>query len=664
MFFDLPFQNARVVNGVTIIGPDLFAKDKKDKALSPIATVLPWKNLLITGKGIHAMQTMAMVEYFRKKVGDEQQRALTVEEENVVFRDAVALLVRGDTVLIRSDPKRMDCMSAADELLQQLVPKESIKFTGVYIKEVREELRGNGQCWRISLPPRSVEEIYTEIRSNRVQVSSGVTYYQNVSSGERFLTYEEFRRTADLFDKDPHKVMEGVKEIVDLSRLRNKDGVRELSFFLSHPAELDVGCLEELVDVLRDDKSAAAVQRARDLFERFSRMFADAAGEDFLVDELENVLWRTTMFCRLCDISEETLEEWSLGLSPEFFLNIRWLPGARIVSGQLLLEKEVETRVKSIIASYWKSRPNLISINIGRVEASLSVRRKSGDNEHREVYLVVLGEKNKPLDIRIVRLMKWDVLHRLERGIPLDRAIRETEDYAQFIMDRLRAVSELAIQIPEFREIKISEEMPGIGPIPVFLYEREYILGSVSDRLPVVRYYKRRFVLRLSAHLGRAAARTLILGRGDPRRNHVLFDDGDEIVQFDDDNLPCNIMIAETTGSFNNWQSSFEELVPHCVSHFCGHLRKAKDCHIKYEDLVQSVQMFCDNLIAEIAEKRDHIRGSNGSGPHDLFSDYSREKGGMYSRWQGVLYRLEHADLESIRTVILNDKEIAGLLEA
>jgi hypothetical protein len=379
--------------------------------------------------------------------------------------------------------------------------------------------------------------------------------------------------------------------------------------------------------------------------------------EDFLVDDMDNVLWRATMFCRLCDISEDTLEEWALGLSAEFFLNIRWLPGARLAAGQLLFEEETELRVRQIITYYRQTRQNLKSINVGRIESSLSVKRKRED-EQRDVFLVVLGDKNSDDTIRIVRLMKWDVLHRIHRGMPLERAIRETREYAGFIRDRLRAVSELGIQIPRFAEIRTEEKLPGIGKIPVFLYDREYILGIVSNRLPAARYARGEFILRLSGLLGRAAARCLILGRVDPTSQHIFFDDGDEVVQFDGDNLPCNIMIAETTGSFTNWNEEYERMVSHCVEHFERHLLIAAKAGVDQHVLRKAAACFCDDLIDEISMKQELLR-EKGPELHSLFSEYSREKGGMYCRWQGVLERLQHADLDRVREVIMNDLERA-----
>jgi len=87
--------------------------------------------------------------------------------------------------------------------------------------------------------------------------------------------------------------------------------------------------------------------------------------------------------------------------------------------------------------------------HVGRVESPLTERDRSG--EEREVYLVVLGLAGGTEDIRLVRMMKWEVYHRLKQGIPLEQAIGETIQYRNYIFDRLQAAATLRSSDPHLQ---------------------------------------------------------------------------------------------------------------------------------------------------------------------------------------------------------------------
>ena len=141
-----------------------------------------------------------------------------------------------------------------------------------------------------------------------------------------------------------------------------------------------------------------------------------------MVDDYHNPVWRTTMFCRLFDINEEEIEEWALDLSPEFHLNVKWLPGASIIDDELRFDPGVHHRIQGLISHFWEISGGLLSINVGRIEESQSTREISQEEE-RDVYLVVMTTRDKQDSIRILRLMKWDVIHRIKMGIPLEQAV-------------------------------------------------------------------------------------------------------------------------------------------------------------------------------------------------------------------------------------------------
>ncbi len=99
-----------------------------------------------------------------------------------------------------------------------------------------------------------------------------------------------------------------------------------------------------------------------------------------------------------------------------------------------------------MISHFWEKSGGLLSINVGRIEESQSTREISG--EEREVYLVVMTTRDEKDSIRILRLMKWDVIHRIKMGIPLDQAIAETFKYRDYIFDRLHAAAQTGVSHP------------------------------------------------------------------------------------------------------------------------------------------------------------------------------------------------------------------------
>jgi hypothetical protein len=655
---------AREIKGVTILGPDLFAKDHEGKPLSPVASIFPRYRAFVAGRGIHAMQAAMMVEFLRKKLLETEGRDLGHEEEEV-YQNAVALFIRNSTILIRSDPENMDRCFAADDLLQRLVPKERIQFTGIHLAEVRKKIRWRGESWRISPLPHSVKEIGQYLQSSRVQVNTGTTFYLNAHTGERFLTYGQFVRIRPLLRENGKEALARLKEIVHLSPLVNDQGFHELRFFLPPEKELGIGPLGRLISVLEStilcegDCRSSELGKAERLFDHFAASFADAAGPELTAEDENYVTWQTAMFCRLYEISEKVVEERTLGLSPEFHLNVRWLPGARIVDGELFFEPNVEWRARGLIAHYWQTWSEIVSINIGRVETSQTTRDRTG--EQREVYLVVLGRADGGEDIRLVRMMKWDVMHRLRQGNPKDQAVGETIQYRDYIFDRLRAIAELGVPTPIFNEIQLEEEVPSLGKIPVFFVDRQYVPGIVTDKIPPGQYAQKGFVIRLAHLLGQAAGASLVLGRACNRTGNVFFDDGDEVIQLDDECLPECLIICETTGSFTDWSTPIPVMVPHYLWHLSKHLEKAREKGIQPEELKAAVHEFADSLVTEIARMQQFVSDPS-SRAQTLFEDRSPDPGGIRSRWEGILKRLETTDTKELRRLVIESPHLAPFL--
>jgi len=638
----------RNCKGITFIGPDLFAEDDEGKLLSPIGSIFPYYRTIVTVRGIHALHASIMLDY----IGEMRRKAgvkLDLEEENRIFEDSVALVIRNEYLLIRSDPDRMDHMFAADEILQAFLPKDRIQFTGLHLPEVRARLRQRGESWRMSPPPRSVSEIAHYVHSSRVQVGTGLTVYYNAPTGGRFLTCEEFMRIGPLLRQDSAEALARMREIVHLFERTNSWGNRELSFFLPADKRLDYDGIIRTISLLEDPSASDRMDEIESAFDRFASLFAETAGAELTVDDEENAVWRTTMFCRLSNLDEHEMEEWTLGLSPEFLLNVKWLPGATVVEDRLRIDPCAAQRVRGLLKHFWEQSGGFVSINLGRVRVSQSGRDITG--EERDVYLVVMAAKGGQESIRLVRLMKWDVVHRIKTGVPINQAVAETLHYRDYIFDRLMAAARLGFPTLSYSQIRLEEDIPGLGKVPSFFFERQYIPGTVTDKISLSCYKRKEFIIKLAAILGSAAAFTLVLGRASPRTGQIFYDDGDELVQFDSSCMPKRLVIIETTGSFTDWTTPMIYLLPQCLERFRVHLQKAQACEVPRALLVDAVAAFADSLTDKI--HRVQVIASSGS-VKDLFKDRVRESGGVRDRWEGILARLKKTDPVELKSFILD----------
>ncbi len=659
MTFSRP-PDPRVINDVMIFGPDLLAVDAAGRPLSPIASVFPRHRAVVTGRGIHATQAGMFIDYLASRVLTQGSGGFQYEDEDQVYQDAVALLIHGQVVLIRSEPAAMERMFAADEILQKVVAKEQIQFTGVHLPEVRAHLRHRGESWRMSQPSRSVEEMCAYIERSRASVGTGAVYYHNAQTGSRFLSYTEFMRIRPLLRSDTAEALARLKEIVQLTRLINNQGVRELALFLENGRSLEVYALEGVIAELQRPDGPADVAAAETRFDEFAAAFAAAAGEDLCTDDANDPAWRTAMFCRLSDINEKAVEECVLGLSQEFYLNVRWLPGARIVDGELLFERNVENRIASLIAYFHGAHEGLASINIGRVERPQNPDRPR--DERRDVLVIALGFPDGREELHVARMARWDVVHRLNQGKPLVQAIGETVLYRGFIFDRLHAATELHMPIPPFEELQIEDELPGGGlKYPVFFFSRPYVPGMVSSRIPPHRYggeHKERFITGLAGCLGHAALVSLALGRADVYLGTVHFDDGDEIVQLDAEGIPCRVVIAETTGSFADWWTPMKDLLPQCLVRVAQHLEKARAQGASAAALNAAAGAFAARFLEELTRTQELVRTARAR-LYALFADRQREPGGIRFRWEHVLARIETTNAGELREVIETSPALA-----
>src|SRR5262249_57766418 len=132
---------------------------------------------------------------------------------------------------------------------------------------------------------------------------------------------------------------------------------------------------------------ARAQLRAK--FEELLEQFRLAVHETYRRDDLRTKAWCERMLSTLfLDGNETQTEQILSGLSPEFFMQIEWLPGGRFEEGEFLfdpifdeaaslpedidLQHLCDPRAKGIIFNFIRDYGDLEYINVGRVPEPLS----------------------------------------------------------------------------------------------------------------------------------------------------------------------------------------------------------------------------------------------------------------------------------------------------
>jgi hypothetical protein len=634
--------------GEPLINPG--ASGPNPAATIGIATVFPKAGIVVTIPGIHAMQRMAYTDWIDKGRRDRGLPPLTGAERMSLWREAVDLLVDAGNILIRPDPSRMDLAFAADELLQELVPRPRIRFLFARDAAVRDAINRRGEAWRIQPLPRSIEEMCHLIRTSRVAVRGRPIYYYCGVHGTRILTYAEFAALAGMPDEE---LRQHLQEIASLAGQYNALGWPEVELFMAGDTLDPAGLAAGLV-------STCAPAELRGIHATACRRFGAAVPGQFQQDDVNLIPWRNRMYCTLIAQGDDTLsDEDLLGLSNEYFQQVHWLPGARVEDRELIfdvLPREGDTAdatVHELICNLTREFVDVEFVNIGRVQRSLS-KRESGSGR-REVYLVHFRLRGKAHDeLQIIRFLKWGVRERLDQNKPLLQAILESEDYADYILDRRLACQQLGMNlVARLWTRKIQERYQGsqrslVGTIIWTPYaQRDYIPGVASDKISPAKLQEPQLVRSLARLLGHAAASNLIVGRATPERR-VIFDDGDEIIVEDAAGKVTDVVIADPTGAFANFDNDLTRDAPAYAAPINRRLDRLPN-PAEFADLY--VQAFVDRF-GQIQDAYRRHRGAFDT----LFSHRQRDPAGnLAHRWAMVLKRLDGADARALGRIIRED---------
>jgi hypothetical protein len=655
---------------VELIGPHPFECDAAGKQKIRIGTVFPDRRTLITLPGIHATQRIEFIDRLngaRSAAGEPALTEAEVERENA---RSVDLIFDANRILIRPDPEQMELAFAADELLQELVSKRDIRFLFVMDRRVRDAIKARGECWRISPLPQSREDIRRLIENAKVAIQEQPVYFYNRFTGARYLTCGEFSRLDRL---DEAGLARQLREISVYCSRENRSGYPEVAFFAADPARFGPAAFGAAsLDSLSGEELKEAYRRLRD-------HFRESVAPDFQADDPESEVWRNRMLSTLLSRRDQTITEDVLrDLSPEFFMHVEWLPGGRFEQGEFIpdplvdeaernpaddqLQRLCDPMVRGFIFNFIREYGGLDYINIGCISESLSKERPLVRGR-RGVYIAELQPRGATLPVvRFIRFQKWGIRERLDEGKPLLQAILESEEYTDYVLDRRLGVLQLGMNVPPAVSLqRTRERYSGVNRdvsgwlIPVFYFERDYLHGLATDKLPRSKYSKTGYADRLAWLLGRAAAANLIAGRALEGTKQMLFDDGDEVIMENAvTGLPDRLVVSDPSGAFSDYKRSLIEAAP----------SYSRPINVRAE-FTPNPREFAETYLEAFKAGFLHVQGDyrrRRRGFDTLFKHCHYDPAGSFAhRWACVLRRLDQADVgalvDSIRQhiAVLND---------
>ncbi len=647
-----------------LLGEPIFSRDETGRLKSRIGTVFLRTPGLVTQTGIHATQRVAWIKELNRARLAAGLPKLTNDEIDAEMSSSVDLLFDDQFVLIRPDPYAMDLAFEADELLQTLVSKRKIRFLNTQHERVRYSLCARGENWRMSRIPCSPEEMNRLIASSRVAIDGLPIYFYNPSTGTRFLTLDSFgwleRLPSDAFRAH-------LREISKHCGLRNRFGHPEVDIFPPGCAFTRQAFEALNVEGLTDDALRTAYLK---LLATFRETVPDALKEE----SVDNIEWRN-LLCSALILQPNAVvaEEIIPGISPEFYMQIEWLPGARIENEELIFDPVFEEpddapedlelralcdlRAKNVIFNYVRELSNIEFINVGRISRSLSTRSK--DFHHRpNVYIVQVKEENKPApDLHVLRFQKWCVSEHLDEGKDLVQAIMEAADYTDYILDRRLGCRQLGMNLPDkvtngrIREVYTgaNKQYHGVRCWVIY-FERDYIKGSATDKISARRYANPEFNRRLGRLLGEAAATNMIVGRtySDKR---VMFDDGDEVLLLDNEGLPDQLIVSDHTGTFTEYQYPLHVFASAYAAAVNARAANMPNAH-------EFAEIYLAAFLARFERiQQEYLRRKRAF--DNLFKHLPVDpKGSFAYRWQCILFRLANTSAPALAQAIRSHIEV------
>ena len=657
-----------------LIGEPLLACDDTGRLKSRIGTVFLRTRGIVTEGPMHILQRNLWIERLNSEREKEGKPLLSDQEINEENALSVDLLFDPEekTVQIRPDPSKMDLAFKADEFLQDLgVSKRKIVYLNIDNAQVRNALMKRGEYWRMSQLSSEPTQMILLIANSVVSINNQPIYYYNKNTGTRYLSLDKFKSLKNLNDDD---FQSQLAEIAVNTQIKNHHGRYEIDIFPT-----DCGFSNENFKELALQDKSLTISKLRQKYEKLLDDFEKAVPVELKSENLDNLEFRNEIYdtitkSRRSDCKCEVL----VNISPEFYKQIQWLPGAYISDTKELIFDKVfdeaknnpndkdltgicDLRAKEFILNYLRQFRNIEYINVGRITNSLCTSRANTSQKRSNVYIVHFKSEDKEsTSLRIIRFQRWCIYENLENeSEPRDMlgAIMQAADYTDYIFNRRLACTQLGMNLPKkfvtgrIRESYYGKQTQYHGTrIWVVYFERDYVNGTASDKIPDVYYKNQFFCTELADLLGRAAATNLIVARAS-KEGKPMFDDGDEVVQIDENTkLPSLITVSDHTGTFRNYENSCYDSVPYYAEFIMRHARKIQDPDKFIDKFLKSFEKkFKGTQDEYLSRKRAFDR---------LFIDFPvDEAGSLAYRWEKILKRLVDADAKVLTNQIRTEVE-------
>ncbi len=635
-----------------ISGDHPLATDADGKLKSRIGTLFVGSDALVTlPRMTHAMQRLFYRDHTNALRKAQGLRPLSEDASFALWETAVDLIMEGRDILIRPEPDRMPLAFQADEALQSIASKRHIRFLHARNATVQQAIRERGEYWRISAQPQKDVDIINAIAHSKIGISGLPLYYYSPNTGTRYLTVQAF---ADLAALETPKLRQHLSEIRAFSAKRNRYHHCEVAFFATD------GSFSEKTFADFDFEHASPEQ-LHAWHAKLTALFQCAVDPALHADRPDLPVWRNRMSACLTDERNDTLSDAVVdGLSPEFFRQVHWLPGGRVEDGELLfdpifdelkahpsdpeLTSLCDQRVPGFVCNYIREFGGLQFVNIGGLLPGLRKHPPLGG--HR-AYLVELKHRGADAPIRrILRIQRWGIRERLDEGKDLLWAIMEAYEYTEYTLDRRLACWELGMPLPGSIDTRaVPETYYGKNRnyhgtrIWATYYERDFIDGLATDKIPDARLKDEAFVLRVACLLGQAAAPNLVVGRTSDK-GEVTFDGGDEMLLLDAQGAPQRIVVADHAGTFNDYESPL-------VAFAADYARPILSRVARVANPAGFTAAYLSALSERLLEMQEEYRLKRRA--FDTLFQHSKQGEKTFSwRWAKALARLDKTDVSAL----------------
>jgi hypothetical protein len=239
-------------------------------------------------------------------------------------------------------------------------------------------------------------------------------------------------------------------------------------------------------------------------------------------------------------------------------------------------------------------------------------------------------------------------------------AIRDSDEYTDYWLDRRLGCRQLGMNLSRWVVMRrLPETYRGSNRnysgemIRTTYFEREFLTGIATDKIPWDKYNLPGYAVDLAKLLGKAAASSLIVGRALETGNRPVFDDGDELVYEGDDGLPNQIFVGDHSGAFGEYEAPLVT--------FSAHYARPVN---NRERILPNARAFAVNYLEAMREQFIHIQGDYRKRRRafdTLFKHCKYDPGGSFAyRWERILSRLDATDASELMLAIRKQIRVLG----